>query len=571
MPTVPAPRQTVGLEPLPGARVAVDAPIEAFGGGVANPRLDLSPLEAQAHDIFTEAKRNADETAVVAAASKASDLETQLTIQTRQRLGQDAFSAPEQVTEDWEKSTQEIEAGLTNDTQRAAFARVKASHWNQLNSAVQGHVADQRQKYDAQVTDDAISSERNAAIVNFDNPGRVALSIANQTAAIAGHLRKIYNGQIPEGLLEKATLAASSATQTDVIERMLANGQDLAARTYYKAVKDQISGQDATKVEKALEVGSKRGESQRQADKILAMPDLDEQGAVAKAREITDPDVRDGTEERIRREFTERAQQQRAERDATFQRASDQLERARGDVNKISPSDWAGLTLAERSSLRAYGKTLTEGVPVKTDLGTYYSLRTMAVTPETKDKFLKHNLMIDRPYLSDGDFKQLVDLQADLKKGDQASEEKLHAIRTNDQIVTDALEGVGLGVVASKREKDKPIIDTIRRSVDAAVLQEQARTGKPVKSADVQRITDEILTQHVVSTPGWLFGTNEANKRLYEMGPDDQLVLTVKDIPKADRDALAARLKKAGLPVTDESLVSHYKAYLGGRIKRGPQ
>lgn len=571
MPTVPAPHQQVGLEPLPNARVAVDAPIEAFGGGAANPRLDLSELANQAHDIFQQEKQRADETAVVAAAAKASDLETRLTISTRQRLGTDAFSAPEQVTEDWDKSTQEIESGLTNDTQRAAFERVKASHWNSLNSAVQSHVADQRQKYDAQVTDDAIGAERNAAIVNFDNPGRVALSIANQVAAIKTHLEKVYNGQIPEGLLERATLEASSSTQTAVIDRLLANGQDLAAKTYYSAVKDQISGADSTKIEKALEVGSKRGESQRQADAILAKPDIDEQTAVQQARAIKDPDVRDDVEERIRREFTERAQQQRAVRDATFQRASDQLERARGDVNRINPSDWAGLTLQERSALRAYGKQLTEGTPTKTDLGTYYSLRTMAVTPETRDKFLKRNLMLDRPYLSEGDFKQMVDLQADLKKGDQASENKLHAIRTNDQIVNDALEGIGLGVVPSKREKDKPIIDTIKRSIDAAVELEQSRTGKPASSADVQRITDQILTQHVVSTPGWLWGTNQENKRLFELGPNDQLVLTVKDIPKPDRDALTARLRKAGLPVTDESLVSHYKAYVGGLVRRGPQ
>lgn len=571
MPIVPQPRQQVGLEALPGVRTAVDAPIEAFGGGAANPRLDVSELETQARTIFEQAKHQADQTAVVNAASQISDAETQLTLQTRQRIGQDAFSAPDDVSKEYEKTAAQIEQGLTNDTQRAAFQQIKASHWSALNTAVQTHVADQRQKYDAQVTDSYLANERNAAITNYDDPQRVAMAVVNQGAAIEDHLNRIYHGQIPPGVLEQAKLAAASATHIDVIDRMLANGQDLTAKAYYGQVKDQITGADSTKIEKALEVGSKRGESQRQADKILAETTLTEPEAVAKARAITDPDVRDATEERVRREYTERAQAARAQRDATFQRASDQLESARGDVNQISPTDWANLTLQERSSLRAYGKQLLEGTPVKTDLATYYSLRAMAVNPETKDKFLKHNLMNDKGLLSETDFKSMVDLQAGLQSGDQKAEDRLHALRTGDQIVNDAIEGIGLGVVPSKREKDKPVIDTIKRSIDAQVEALQQRTGKPATSTEIQQITDQILTQHVVSTPGWLYGTNQAKKRLFEMTPDDQLILTVKDIPMAERAALTARLKKARLPVTDESLVSHYKAYVGGLVRRGPQ
>ena len=571
MPIVPQPRQQVGLEALPGVRTAVDAPIEAFGGGAANPRLDVSELENQARTIFEQEKHKADQTAVVNAASQISDAETQLTLQTRQRIGQDAFSAPDDVAQEYEKTAAQVEQGLTNDTQRAAFQQIKASHWSALNTAVQTHVADQRQKYDAQVTDSYLANERNAAVTNYDDPQRVAMAVVNQGAAIEDHLNRIYHGQIPPGVLEQAKLAAASATHIDVIDRMLANGQDLTAKAYYGQVKDQITGADSTKIEKALDVGSKRGESQRQADKILAETTLTEPEAVAKARAITDPDVRDATEDRVRREYTERAQAAKVQRDATFQRASDTLERARGDVNQISPTDWANLTLQERSSLRAYGKQLLEGTPVKTDLGTYYSLRAMAVNPETKDKFLKHNLMKDKGLLSESDFKSMVDLQAGLQSGDQKAEDRLHALRTGDQIVNDAIEGIGLGVVPSKREKDKPVIDTIKRSIDAQVEALQQRTGKPATSTEIQQITDQILTQHVVSTPGWLYGTNQTKKRLFEMTPDDQLILTVKDIPMGERTALTARLKRAGLPVTDESLVSHYKAYVGGLVRRGPQ
>lgn len=571
MPTVPAPSQPRALEPLPAARVAVDAPLEAFGGGAANPRLDLSELETQAHSIFEQAKRQADQTAVIKAAGQASDLETRLTIATRQRQGQDAFSAPDEVQTAWEEESAKIEAGLTNDTQRASFQQIKASHARELNVAVQSHVAEQRQKYSAQVTDDYIANERNAAVVNYQDPMRVQLSIDNQSAAIEDHLNQLYHGQIPEGMLDRARLAAASQTHLDVIDRLLANGQDRTAQQYYAQVKNQIAGTDTTKVEKALNVGSTRGESQRQADKILAEQTLTEQEAVAKAREIKDPEVRDATEERIRREYTERAQQAKAQRDGAFQRSSDTLERSRGNVDAINPTDWSQLTLAERSSLRAYGKQLLEGVPTKTDLSTYYSLQKMAVNPATRDKFLKHNLLKERAYLSESDFKSLVELQTGMQKGDQQAEDKLHAIYTNNQIVDSALEAVGLGVKPSNKEKDAPVINVVRRSVQAEVQAIQARTGKAATPEDVQKITDAILTQHIVSTPGFLYGTNQKPKYLWEMTPEDQMVLTVKDIPKAERMALEARMRAAGMPITEQNLVTKYRAYLNGLVRRGPQ
>lgn len=271
MPTVPGQRlPSVGPDALPGVLVGTSAPIEVFGGGEANRRIGLAPLAEEARSIFEEEKKKADQTAVLKAAAAASALETRLKVAARQRLGEDAFKAPDDVSAEWAKATGEIEQGLTNDTQRMAFEQVKASHWRELDDAVQTHVADQRVKLNAQVTDAYLANEQTAALdaVKDGNLQRVGLAISNQKAAITDHLNQLYGGKIPEGVLEQATNVAESGVHLGVITQMISAGHDQAALAYFNANKAALHGADVAQAQRMVDVASTDGQGMRAVDDI---------------------------------------------------------------------------------------------------------------------------------------------------------------------------------------------------------------------------------------------------------------------------------------------------------------
>lgn len=560
MPIVPATRlPSVAPAPLPGVRVSPEAPLEAFGGGAANRQIDLAPVTELARNIFEDEKRKADQTAVLAAAGKASELETALTIRTKQRKGQDAFAAPDEVADEWTKATGDIEKSLTTDTQRQAFAQIKSSHWRELNAAVQTHVAAERQQYDAQVTDTYLASERNAAIENYADPARVALAVENQQAAITDHLNRIYNRQIPPGLLEQQKAGAASATFVGVIDRMLANENDLQAKAYYDRVKDQIQGEARTKIEQALEAGSARAESQRRADTILARSkSLGD--AMQEVRGIQDAKVRDMTEDRVKRDFAERAADKRATDEARMQEATNIIERTR-DFTKIPPSMLVNLSIEERKSLRDYAEKLQDPYAnINTDWPTYYMLKSLASAEGTRDKFLTTNLLAYRSRLSNADFKSLIDTQASLRNGEVTHDAELGHYRTQEQVIRGSL--VQAGVVGAGAKADDPKIVAFTREFEAERSALEASTKRKTTTAEMQQIADRLLIQGVTDK-GWLWDTT---KRAFELMPGETLTLRFKDVPAVAAAQIRAQLKAHGLPGTDEQVLDVYRTKLAKRV-----
>lgn len=286
MPTVPnISGPQVALRPIPGAREGVDeqvnSPLEAFGGGQAARGIDVSPLAAQAKQIFEEEKQKADNTAILGAAAQLSALETSLTVKTRQRMGQDALSAPDDVAKEWQAATQQIQGSLANDTQRAAFAHYETQHWANVDSVVQHHVADQTQALGAQVVDAYIANETNATLQN-GTPDRAAQATANIRAVIKDHLNKKYAGQIPEGVLDQEQRESVSKLNVAFIQQLIGNGNIATAGQYLAAHRDEIAGAQLGPLEKTIAHGEILHQAQQQRDAIISgrIPGLVAEGNV---------------------------------------------------------------------------------------------------------------------------------------------------------------------------------------------------------------------------------------------------------------------------------------------------
>ncbi len=562
MPVVPRyNRDPVQQAALPNIRPGVDAPIEAFGGGHANQQ-----VFSQVTAIAQKAKNDADQLAVLDADRKLSEVETRLLYDPQSgainKKGKDAFGAHEEVMRNLETEVQSIEGELRNETQRMAFRRSLVSRQVNIDRQLQRHVSTEIQRYDNETTESYLANERDAAVANYHDPERVNLSVERQRAAIQDHANR--NGLPPEWV-ENKLKDSTSKTHGSVISRMLANGQDLDAKKYYDAHKDLFTGADAAAIEKDLEEGSLRGESQRQSDLIFEKFGSSMSTAMDKAREIEDPKLRDEVTSRLKDRFQMREVERRQSVENLHKSATDIIDRT-GNIDEIPTDQWKQFSLSERSALKNYARARREGIEPETKWDLYYDLKTQASTPALRSKFLQTNLYEHRPDFANAEFKELVNLQTSLRSGDDKAAKDLDGFRTDQMIVNDALRAAGFDTSPKPGKKDAEAVNKFRRAVDEHLKQLQSRTGRKATNQEVQEIVDNLMVKGVTEK-GLIWDTT---KRLFELGPQDQFEIDPDDIPAGERAKIEEALRRRGIAVNNQKIVDLYTRKLSGMVKRGP-
>jgi hypothetical protein len=298
---------------------------------------------------------------------------------------------------------------------------------------------------------------------------------------------------------------------------------------------------EAQKEDRELRV---RSESQRQADRIMTNF-ADRSYALADARRIRDPEVRDATVARVNAQFNEEKLVLDERQDTAFTEAGTLVERT-GSIDDIDASTWQNvLSLPQRQALEARAKQLRDGTPPKTDQALWYEIRKQAT--DDPQAFAKRNLMFDRPSLDDGDFQSLADLQAQVKAGGGKADKTLSGIRTNEQVVNGALREIGIDYGDGASVEQNTRANDFRRKVDDKVLDRQRATGKEVTLEEVQAITDGLILEVDVPRALWFDRTT----RVFES--DD-----LSSIPTQDVVEIEKALRKRNLPVTDAAILSLY-------------
>jgi hypothetical protein len=538
-------------------------------GAFEPPRpIDLSGVDRVANEIAQRERDKHDQLAVLDADNQLSQLQTDLTTKATSMKGKDALAAGPQVDQDWQKGADQIRNTLTNDRQKLAFENRVGSRYSSLNETVARHTQNELDNYDNQTTAAALDNRMNDALTNYQDPTKVDGAIAETKAILADKARR--DGWSPDRL-QAATTDRVSKVHTAVINTMLANGNDLTASAYYAKVKDQIAGDDAAALAKALEEGSVRGESQRQADQITAKF-ADRKSAIDEAKKLKDPKVRDATVERVNQFFSEQNQAQQETREKNMLTATNIVDQT-ASIDRIPPAMWTTFTLGERASLKEYAKQKVKGDPIATNWTVYNDLLQLASTDETKDQFLSKNLMQYRSQLSDTEFKQVVELQAGLRRGDDRAESKLAGIRTTQQVVASSLKAAGIDPNAKAGTDDAERVNAFGRAVDQeGQLFEDQHKRKP-NAKELQGIVDNLLVQGTIAGSGW-FGTNfwADQKREFERTPGEgDFILDAKDVPAGERAKIEDTLKRNKVPVTPANVLRLYQHKLSQMVPLAPQ
>lgn len=551
MPKVPVYEgNQVQSQAAPSVGITAQTSVENFGGGAANALTALERPAARFVDAYNENKRKADQLAVYEASAKLSEVENSLLYDPQNgalnKRGKDSFSLPAAVQDSYVKMSNDVSNSLTNDEQKAAFRRIQMERGVQVDRSVQKHVSGEILRYDNDVTTNFIKNEQDAAIKSYKDPVRVMMSIENQKQAIKDFGSR--NGLSTEEIAQKESQLVSS-THKEIINRMLTNDEDMSAQEYYQVIKEEVKGTDLADVEKAIEAGSLRGNSQRFVDGLLK-EGLSETQALARARTIKDPKLRDATVDRTRNEFNIKEAAERQELEDKHVNALNVIDK-RGvkvvaDLQKLP--GWNDMTVGQRNSLESYMESKILGKDTTTDPQTYYNLKTMASVPATKDAFVKMNLMEKRTSLSASDFKQMVDLQSQLRQGKGEAEKVLNGWRSDDQVVKDVAESAGIN------PKNKNFNEFSYR-VEQAQIAEQERLGRKLNNIELADLTKR-LTMPIVTKERWYWSDDE--KKIFEATDEELQNIKYKDVPSTEKVKIENSLRKMNRPVSEEAVRSLY-------------
>lgn len=577
MPTVPTyGTPNVERSAMPGARLGVQATPDAFGAPLAAAAQNVADSSL---GIALQERRKADQVRML-------DLERQLGEWENQKLydpktgafakrGKDAFDLPTTVTQDYDAFTGQLEAGLTSDDQRMAARQLIDSRRVAVGRAVQNHVGGEIRSYEETAFKGVMDTSRDAALANYADPERVATEAARQRMAVEGYARR--NGLPPEWVDDTAG-KATSQTYAGAIGRMIDRGDDLAAKAAYQRWGGSLTGEDAARIDASLKESSSRAESRRQADDIVTgQGDL--QGALAalEAKGIKDTDVYDRTKARIVDHYQLARQAETEVQTNLFDAATLSIDQAKNpaDASAVPASTWTALQPKYKRELMAYQAAKAKGIPIATDWDTYYQLRSLASADATRDAFLQTDLRGVRSKLSDGEFKEMVDIQTQLRANRGKADEKLDDWATFDQVVSRRLVDAGMDPTESPKNGDAPRANAFRNLVGRTVAAEQARTGKKLGTEDIGKIADRLLIEQTIKTKrAWYSAVNPFGLNPFEDGYSERKVRTfeipgaaaaIVDVPPSERALIGTRFQaRQGRAPTEAEVLGIYNSTVAG-------
>lgn len=557
--SVPVGGVPLGVGGIGGQR-PTQAPIEAFGGGAGAARVhEAAGQTARTSEQIVQDKLDRILQAQVDdSVADIDDAVAKETTAIKSLRGIDAYEASRSGLANLDKSYEGIRKRSTNPiVARAVEGRYKQRRDNfYLDTQKYGN--DQALWSANQSTLARIEKTRNAAIAN-GSPQAIAAGIQETNDGLARYARD--NGH-PKEWLEVEQAKNTSGIHTNILERMLDGGNDLAAKAYYEANKDALFGDDAKRMAKMVQNESTLGESYRLADVVLSYEPETLQDALTHLDKIVEgdklpPEIRAKASQII-------SQRQAIAQDAKEQRHRADLSEAKNIIDGGKSYDDIPATLRARMDatdereLRKYSAK----EPV-TDNAAWYSLNIMASSEETREQFKRLNLMKYVNQLSRSDFQEVAKLQAGLIKGDGKTTREANGFRTTAAIVTGAAKKSNL----SKKDTEDfvRLMETWVRQYKIDKKTDFVPENEVVDEAD--RLLKREDEDAIFMKGDRIFRKILKDKAEYDkQAPDRQDVFS--KMSEEDYQVVVSRMESRSIPFTDENMLQVYEALLKDKANR---
>lgn len=573
MPTLPSygPRRV-----LPEGGAIPPGPIEAHGGGqdAVFPFAASAGLMREAARIQEDAELRADQVGAAEDDAALSELETRLLHAPQTGAlniqGKAAMGAMESVRKEWESGVASIGKGAITPRRKMALERASAQRYAHISRALNQHSAREIERYEDQTTEALVKNEQAAAIANWGDPLRVALSLDRQMAALQDMANR--KGFDPEAFSQIAS-QEESRTNMGVLSQMLNAGQDMEAKKYVQENKDGFWGEDRIRAGRLVEEGSYRGEAQRRADGILSST-KGRAEAREEARKIEDEKLRGLVEDKIVREWALRDQETERAKDVRYagalNDAIEAVENGNDPYQVITGEVWDALDPGEKMKVRGLISDITKKGDVETDervSASYYSM-----TDEERGKLTPEKLLALRPGLSKADYKKIESDWGRVRASGPASYKGLFS---DDEAIARAMQqsrvsGVNVGASPSDVIKGSP--EAFYRIKGLFDMRLEADPEKKADAKGKRQILDSIMIEDFEQTHRGPFVTwagplggweNTVKKKAYEIGPGDFIDVPPDAMPRIKRE-LEAKEAATGKKFTEARAKRLYAAIVSG-------
>ena len=452
-----------------------------------------------------------------------------------------------EYTEKLKKHFEEIETGLGNQAQRDAFRQQSGQLMSQFNGALTQHVAKEYGAFRYSVQEGTIQVARDQMALAWGDAELLGQSRDAIKAAVVeqGRLKGLSAQQVEANLVEALSPghAAVIASATDA-------GKLDYAREYMKQVNAELTPGARLQIQKTLDAGDFEARTQDQADTLYSRHKGNISAALADARTNLSGKEEDAVVTRLKNYDAERvALRERGQKDA-----ADQAWQLVSQGKRVPPSLLAALDGRDAIAVR---KVLTEGTPVKTDVGKWLEFTNLP--PATLATLTPQQLMRDyRPYFSDSDLRnadQMIQAAKGLRGG-KPNQEGLQLMTTADLLKRTATELKILPASGKPDDTEQSKYLAFTDRMQVVVNQWEASNGKKA-SPEVLRTLLDQEKMNVVRYDEW--GTDK-DRPYVTLTPNQQATAYVKvgdeevkvsAIPMHRRAQIVEALQAKGQAVTE--------------------
>lgn len=548
MPRVPGIQRQNEVGGIPKVRYSGGASIENFGGGQAAQNVGeaFSGAVQAGQGIYDNAKKRANDTAFFDADLKASELEQRLELGIKEMRGKDSAGAPDYVSKEWEKGIAEITKDMNSDV-RNRFDRSSKMRLNSLNKVSNVHAFSEIDKYEDTQNLAYQEQVRREVYANAGDAERLAMSIAQQEAAIEKNAEKYGLSDAVKSLQKKDAISKTHLTS---LNGLLDTGQFDLATEYYEKNKGFIyNPADAQRAQNLVESGTLAAKSQKESDAIFSKTTSLSQ-AMQETKSIEDPKLRDETTRRLRDMYTIKKQAE-AEADERNTLSAYNILDATPDVNKIPRSVWSSLPGATRSALEKYASDKIAGKEPPPNSVSYSDKLLLLSNPSTRMEEAKKSLLPLKGKVTNAEYKELLKLQAGVIDNDPASSKLLGGIETVNQAVTRTLKN-------AKIEGDSDSGRLFFNKANALAAQFEQTNGRRPDTQEVQAMVDSLLIEGVTQKNS-LFGIDflsaDTSKKTFELEDGESFQeMDSKKIPRIERDKIVDYLRRNKKPITEDNI-----------------
>lgn len=279
-----------------------------------------------------------------------------------------------------------------------------------------------------------------------------------------------------------------------------------------------------------------RAESQAAEDGITEEFGTDFRAALAAARDIKDPEVRDSTVSRIKARQVEAKQFEIEDREAAGEEALAFLNGG-GKYADLPITVKNRLKPSALNSLRAYAEAGTKTVTAPETL-----IQLSSLSADDPQAFGELNMLDYRGNLSDQDFEEFVDLQRKIRTG------QLDGKATGFQSITQVRDAKLRELFpGTQKGANQAKINDFVMKFEGQLKAFKQDNGRAARAEDARKILDDLTAE--VATGGFFNSTKAA----YQLTDEDT------QVPQQYRDAIVSELRRRGKPVTVEAIRTVYQ------------